>query len=247
MARGEFFLGVEAWPPIAVDAADGLVDDAAALVHHQPGAHAPVLELVHQLLTAGAGPFLSAGGGQVHVLRRREALGQQAFGGLKEGHYRAFGVRCAAAPYLALGDIARKGRVLPDALGGHHVLVAHEHQGLIVLFAGPVEQQVAVDLGLFQPLVYQGEQPLQHLMEAQKCIPLVGLGNGNRIIAHHGRQLFGQGPGVLFIGGRGIGGALGRRAQRMDQRGQKRQQQKAQQRQCDPENDHAFASLRNFR
>ena len=121
--------------------------------------------------------------------------------------------------------------MLPLPLGGHHVLVTHEHQGPVVGLAFPVEEQVPVDLGLFQLFVHQGEELLQQPVEAQKLLPLILPLAGDGFAAHH-RLRGGLPAGLLRRAQQG--------AQQGDEQQQKAQAQKTQQYvQC----DHACASF----
>ena len=87
----------------------------------------------------------------------------------------------------------------PDSLRGRHVLVAHQHQGPVALFTLPPIQQVSVDLSLFQSLMHQREEFLQHLMEGQELVPLVLSRNGYRLALHHRGQFPCAGHGPLRV------------------------------------------------
>ena len=157
---------------VAGDAADGLPDDGAALVHDQEQVHAPAADLLHQLGAAVAAYLLGAGGGQVHVAVGGVALREELLHGLQEGHDGALGVAGAPAPDLALRDGAGEGRVLPLAAGGDHVLMAHEQDGLLPAPALPEVEEVPVDVRDLQLLMDQGKELLEDLM---KGFPLLGL------------------------------------------------------------------------
>ena len=83
--------------------------------------------------------------------------------------------------------------------------MAHKDDGLIVLLSLPEKQQIAVDLGLFQLFVDQGEQGFQHLMEGKELFPLEIVGAGDRLAPEHFGQFLGVtiGPGIRLglIGG----------------------------------------------
>ena len=236
---------------VAVNPADGIRDDPAALVHHEPGPHAPALQLCHQLWASVPGPFLRAGGGQIHILRRRISLRQQLLRRLQEGHHGTLGVRCAAAPDQAVRNVPGEGIMLPFSLRGHHVLVAHQHQRPVMPHTGPEIQQVSVDLRFLQLPVHPGKQLLQHPVEPQKLLPLVRFRHGHRFILHHPRQLFRQPPGLLGIRVRNIGGFLSRRPQGADHSRAQQRQQQGQDAGQRPDDPHHFASprcsRRNFR
>ena len=133
--------------------------------------------------------------------------------------------------------------MLPLPLGGHHVLVAHEHQGPVVGLAFPIEEQVPVDLGLFQLFVHQGEELLQQTVEAQKLLSLILPLAGDGFAAHHA----GEGLGVARLPLRVRGGlpeGLLRRAQQGAQQGDEQQQKaQAQKTQQYVQCDHACASF----
>ena len=213
-AGGELHVGLALFKDahhgvVALDAADGIPDDGAALVADQEGLDAPAAQLVDDLGGTGAAHLLGTGGGQIHILFGGVTGGQQFFTGLEKGHDRSLGVSSTPAPDLAVGNVAREGLMEPFALGGYHVLVAHEDDGLVMLFALPVKEQVAVDLGLFQPFMYQREQVFQHLVEAQELFNLGIVGAGHRFTADHIGQLLGvalgSGIGLRLIGGHFLG------------------------------------------
>ena len=208
---------------VAGDAADGLPDDAAALVHDQKQVHAPAADLLHQLGTAVAAPLLGAGGGQVHVAVRGIALRKQFLHGLQKGHDGAFGVGAAPAPDLAVFDAAGEGWVLPLAARGDHVLVAHEQDGLFPALAFPIVQQVTVDVRDLQLLMDQGKELLEDLMKGLPPLRLVLTLEGGGVAPDHPGQLFGQGQGDLL---RLVGhvGALERGGQQGTHEGDKEQQ-----------------------
>ena len=162
---------------IAGNAFDGLRDDSAAFIADQPWMNAAALQLGHQLRAAVTGPFLRAGGGEIHVIFRHEALLQHLLHGLEEGHDGAFGIRRAPAPDLAVGDIPGKGCVNPFALRRNHILMAHEHEGLFGRDTLPEKQQIAVDFRLFQMPVHEGKELFEQPVKGQELLPLIRIGH----------------------------------------------------------------------
>ena len=71
---------------IPMNAADGLGDDAAALVADEERLHAPPTQLVHELAAAGPGELLRTGGREVHVLLGDVPFPQQLLARLKKAH-----------------------------------------------------------------------------------------------------------------------------------------------------------------
>lgn len=207
---------------VAGNTADGLPDDAAALVTQQKQLYAPALQLRHQLGRAVAAPLLRAGGGQVHILLRGYPLGKQLLHRLKEGHDAALGVAGAPAIDLAIGNVPGEGGVVPLALRRNHVLVAHEQNGLVVVFALPVKEKVAVNLRLLELGEDSGEQLLQNLVEASEFLRLLGVGMGGGVILHHFGELFGQTQALLLGFVRRIFRLFGGGQQGFDQRDQQK-------------------------
>ena len=178
---------------VAGDAADGLPDDGAALVHDQEQVHAPAADLLHQLGAAVAAHLLGAGGGQVHVAVGGVALREELLHGLQEGHDGALGVAGAPAPDLALRDGAGEGRVLPLAAGGDHVLMAHEQDGLLPAPALPVVEEVPVDVRDLQLLMDQGKELLEDLMKGFPLLGLVLALEGGGVALDHLGELLSEG------------------------------------------------------
>ena len=157
---------------------------------------------------AVAAPFLGAAGGQIHVALGLPALGQQLLHRLHEAEQAALGVHGAAAPHRALGDLAGEGRVLPLALGGHHVVVAHDQDGraCAAVQTGNFIDQAAVEHGAGSGLVHQRELLPQQLVEglelAAACLVLFRHG----LALHQSRQGLGVSLGPLQIGIRELSG-----------------------------------------
>ena len=234
---------------VAVNAADGFRNNAAALITDQIRFHAASFEFCHQFGTAFPAPFLRTGGGQVHVLFRNIPFRQQFFHCLEESHHGALRIRRSPAPDLAVFNVPGKRFMFPGTLRGHHVLVAHQYQRTVVFLSLPVKQQAAVNLCLFQFPVYQGKQFLQHLMKAQELLPLILTGYGHRLIPDHPGQLPGIGFRPFRIRSRLVGGLLSRNQQGTDHRGQHQDQQQADQSQYNPQRNHSaapFVSRRYF-
>ena len=184
---------------VAGDAADRLGDDAAALITDEKQLHAAPLKLRHKLRRAVAGPLLRAGGGEIHVACRSISLGQKLLDRLEKGHERALGVRCAAPPDLAVRDLTGKRRVLPYALGGDHVLMAHQQNRLFAAFALPAIEQIAVDHGALQFFMHERKERLQRLVEGQKFFNLRRIRMGGGVALNHARELFRQKFCPLFV------------------------------------------------
>ena len=173
---------------IPVDAAHGIGDNAAALIADQERVNPPALQLVHQLRAPIAGPFLRAGGGKINIVFRHKAFGQHLFRRLKKRHDAAFRVGSAAAPDLPFRDVPGKGRMLPFAFRGNHILVAHQHQRPVRVLSAPEEQQISVDLRLFQPFMHKGKKLPKQRVKAQKLLPLIRLRNADRLAGDHPAQ-----------------------------------------------------------
>lgn len=79
--------------------------------------------------------------------------------------------------------------MLPLALGGNNVLMAHQKYRGPVARALPAEQEVPVDDGFLQIFVHQREQLLQKLMEAEKFPGLVDIRVRHRFVLYHSDSL----------------------------------------------------------
>ena len=138
------------------------------------------------------------------------ALAQQLFYCLEEGHDRALGVRRAAAPDLAVGNVAGKRRMRPRALGGHDVLMAHEHDRAVVRPARPVIEQIAVNVRARELFMYKREELGQQGVETLELFRLADVGVRRGIAPDHGRELLGVGHGAVGIRLRLISGRFAR-------------------------------------
>ena len=83
-----------------------------------------------------------------------------------------------------------KGLVQPFALGRDDVLVAHQHDRAFVAVSLPAEEQVAVDLGLFQALVHEREELREQRVEGEELLPLHRAAARDGFDLHHARELF---------------------------------------------------------
>ncbi len=179
---------------ISVNSADRIRDDTAAFITDKVRPDAAPLQFCDKLRAAVAGPLLRAGGRQIDILPRRDACLKHLLHRLKEPHDRAFCIRCTSAPDLAVRDIAGKWRVLPCALRGHDILMAHQYKRLVVFCPFPEQQEVAVDVRDFQLLEHPGKQLPEKPVESLDLRHIMLLRIGHRLILHH----FGENPCVLF-------------------------------------------------
>ena len=214
---------------VSGDAADRLGDDAAALVADEKRPHSAALELIDELRRAVARPLFRAGRGDVNVICRFISGGEQLLDRLEKRHDRALGVRRAAAPDLAIGNIAGKRCVLPRTLGGHDILMAHEHDRTIVRLARPIIEQVAVDVRARELFMHEREELRQQGVEALELLRLADIGIRRGVAPDHGRELLGIGHGALGIRLWLIIGRFARRERGVhhgrSQRGQRRERE----------------------
>ena len=126
-------------------AGEHVIHDRAALVQHQFRLDVMGLKVIHDVDRALAVDFLAAGEGEVDVVFRHKALGDQV---LRRGEHaveRHLRVQRAASPHHAVADFRFKCRVRPVFLfHRHHVVVRHQHRGFAVALALPAEEQAAV-------------------------------------------------------------------------------------------------------
>ena len=131
------------------------------------------------------------------------------------------------APRLAIGNVAGERRVLPRALRGDDVLVRHEHERLIVVFAPPEEEKVSVDLGFFELFVYRRVELREQLVEAAELLELRIVRVRHGLIGDHARELFRILPLAHRIGVRRIVRGLFLHAECADYRGEQKQHKRA--------------------
>ena len=228
---------------VAVHAAQGILDDGAALVAEHEQLDAVLLEPARQFGRAGAADLLRAGGRQVHVTFGGVAVADHFLHGLEESHQAALGVRRATAPDLAVRDGAGEGRMNPLAGGLHHVHVAHQEDGLLVGFALPLQQQVAVDFDLLTGGKNLREQLPHQLVEAAELLHFGFAAVGDGLHLHHAGKLPRVLIDALFIRGGNVAGLLAGQHQRPDDRDQQRGNQRRQQAEDDVQDDHASTSF----
>ena len=175
----------------ALDSGHGGIHDHAALVQQQAQMDPLLLEPGSNGGRTVAAPFLGAAGGQIHVALGLPALGQQLLHRLHEAEQAALGVHGAAAPYRTLGDLAGEGRVLPLALSGHHIVVAHDQDGraCAAVQTGDFINQAAVEHGAGGCLVHQRELLPQQLVEGLE------LAAADLVLFRHGLALHQRGKG----------------------------------------------------
>ena len=102
----------------------------AALIEDHAGMHVVLAQPRHGIVGRGARGLLAAGREEPDVARRDVALADEVLGRLEEGRDDVLGVERAAGPDLPVMDLGRKGRVGPLlAIGRHHVVVGHHHDG----------------------------------------------------------------------------------------------------------------------
>ena len=210
---------------VSGDAADRLGDDAAALVADEKRAYTAALELGNELRRAIARPLLRAGRGEIDVVGGLIPGGEQLLDRLEKRHERGLGIRRTASPDLAVGNVAGKRRVRPRALGGHDVLMAHEHDRAVMRLALPAEEQVAVDDRALKFFVHEREQLRKLRVEALEALRGIDVGIRRGVAADHGGELFSVSHGALCIRLRLIGGFFLRHEHgvrhRRSQRGQR--------------------------
>ena len=211
----------------------GAFHDHAALVQQKAQVHAVLFEPCGGGGCAVAAPLLGAAGGDVHVALRLPAAGQQLFHRLHDAEQAALGVHRAAAPHRAVGNVAGEGLVGPFALGGHHVLVAHQQDGRLLAGggAGDLVKQASVQFNDLGGAVQLGEGAPQHLVEGGELAPVRLPPEGHRLAAHKVRKALGVflRPGHVRLGELRLhraGGFHPRRAHRC--RGDERQHQQHQ-------------------
>ena len=214
---------------VAGDAADRLGDDAAALIADEKRPHAAALELGDELWRAVARPLFRTGRGDVDIVGRLVSGGEQLLDRLEKRHDRALGVRRAAAPDLAVGNVTGKRRMRPRALGGHDVLMAHEHDRTVVRPARPVIEQIAVNVRARELFMHKREELCQQSMETLELFRLADVGVRRGVAPDHGRELLGVGHGAVGIRLRLIGGRFARCERGVrhgrSQRGQRRERE----------------------
>ena len=110
--------------------------------------------------------------------------------------------------------------MLPFALRRNHVLVAHQQDGLVVVLALPIKQQVAVNLRLLELGEDSGEQLLQNLVEAPEFFRLLGVRVGGGVILDHFGELFCQTQAFRLVLLRLVCRLFGGGQQGFDQRNQ---------------------------
>ena len=225
------------------DAADGFVDDGAALIADEPGLDPAALQFVDQRGAAGAGPLFRVGGGEVHVLGRHVALRQQFLDGLEERHDRTLGVGRAASPDICVVDVTGERVVGPLPFRRNDVLMAHEDDGFLGAFALPVVQKAPVDLRLFEVLMHQREQLFKDLVEPEELLSKEFARDGDGLVLDHLRQFLCVEHGPLRVRVRRVGGHLLRCRQRLPHRVQQRAHGRAGSAECHNRLFHSFVSL----
>ena len=98
----------------------------------------------------------------------------------------------------------------PRALGGHDVLMAHEHDRTVVRLARPVIEQIAVNVRARELFVHERKELRQQGVEALELLRLADVGIRRGVAPDHGRELLGIGHGALGIRLRLIGGRFAR-------------------------------------
>ena len=114
--------------------------------------------------------------------------------------------------------------MLPNTLGRHHILMAHQQNRFLAALTLPIIQQIAVNFRPLQVSVNQRKLLLQHAVKRAELVRLVHTGVRGGITAHHGGQLVCEPQGLLlrFLGP--VGGN-GRRSQQGVHHGDQQQQQ----------------------
>ena len=114
------------------------------------------------------GGLLAGAEGQPDVARRDEPVGQQSLDRAADADERALVVEGAAAPDRAVVHLGRERRVLPRRrlVDGHDVDVRHQHDGVLLAAALPVqEQRVLEDPVHGEVLVHERERLGQRASE----------------------------------------------------------------------------------
>ena len=98
----------------------------------------------------------------------------------------------------------------PRALGGHDVLMAHEHDRTVVRPARPVIEQIAVNVRARELFMHKREELGQQSVETLELFRLADVGVRRGVAPDHGRELLGVGHGAVGIRLRLIGGRFAR-------------------------------------
>ena len=153
-----------------IHAGKHLFHDRAAFVQHKGRADAPAFQLLHDGGRVAAHDFLIPAKGEIYVVMGRKATCDQAFSRFHHAHQRSFGIQGATSPQLAALHDSLKRRLVPfGGIGGHHVVVRHEHGGPLRAVAGPFQQHaVTADFGVFACSVHMWIQRAQQRAELFK-------------------------------------------------------------------------------
>ena len=169
--------------------ANGLGEDHAALIQNHGKTKSSVLHDLGDAVTPFSALLLVAGGKEINITARNEALIGQFLGGPKHGPQAPLGVQGAAPPELAVGDLASKGRVAPLTGGLHHVMMVHEEDGLPLSPALPPQEKTAVEVLIGADSKYCVEQVPEQVVELieYRFVRLVRRGDG--LHSNHPGQL----------------------------------------------------------
>ena len=98
-------------------------------------------EILDNVGCAVAVNLLAAGEGEVDVIFRLEALGNQIIGSGENAVECNLSIQSATAPEDTVLQNGGKGRLLPVFfIDGHHIIVGHQHRRIAVVLAGPPQQ-----------------------------------------------------------------------------------------------------------
>ena len=173
----------------SLHAADGLVQDHAALVDEELQMDALLLQPGRRQRRALSAELLRAAAGDIHVSLRHEAFPQLFFHRGEDAEQTGLGIHGAAAPQPSLFiQLAGKGRMLPVAVRLHHVVVAHQKDRLRLPLPAPLEKKASVKHMLFTGLMHQREKLLQKLMKFIKFTFIRIKAAGDGLLSDHPRK-----------------------------------------------------------